>query len=927
MIKISWTKKFFIENKSIIDDSIIFFYTIVGGGVMQHLIGENWHSLKMDEIVELFESDADNGLGPLSIKHREKYFGRNALKEKKQDSHLKKFLLQFHNALIYILLGASLITALLGEWIDSGVIFGVVIINVIIGFMQEVKAQEAIESLKNMMITQAVVIRDSNKLTISSTDLVPGDIVLLESGSKVPADMRLLDTKDIKVDESMLTGESLPVLKNLDLYNQDVTLNDRKNMAYSGTYVTYGRAKGIVIATGSHTELGKIAHLIDETTSMDTPLTKKIAAFSKLLLYVILSLAAFTFIIGMLRDASAVDTFMASVALAVGAIPEGLPAAVTITLAIGVSRMAKKNSIIRKLPAVETLGSVTTICSDKTGTLTQNKMSVTNIYCSNKNYKIDGHGYEPKGDFFCQNQKLESYDDSLMSLLRVGYLCNESYLVNDNGSYTINGDPTEGALIVSAMKGGCDEHKLTNGFPRLDILPFESDRQYMVTLNKDVENDQNIIHIKGSIEKLLAMCQFEAIDEDVVEINKAKILGKAEEYASHGLRVLALAKKITENDLIQDEELEGEFIFLGLQAMMDPPRPEAIEAVKESIQAGINVVMITGDHVLTAFSISKMMSIVGEDAKFEDSVLVGTDLFKLTDAELIEKVSTVKVFARVEPEQKLRIVDALQARGEIVAMTGDGVNDAPALKQADIGIAMGLGGTEVAKEASDMILSDDNFSSIAHAVKEGRIVFDNLIKFITWTLPTNLGEGLVILLAIVLGLTLPILPVQILWINMSTAIFLGLMLVFEAGEDNIMLRKPRDPGQSILTKSMVAQMLVVGIYMLIASYLMFNYALEQGYSEEYARTIAVNIFVFTELFYLFSCKELNISVFKTNIFNNKFLLLGVGLMALSQIAYTHVGFMQSMFKSEALELQTWMQLLLISVGVLFIVELKRVFIK
>jgi len=890
---------------------------------MQHLIGENWHSLEIDNIIELFESDIDDGLRPLSIKHREDFFGENILKAVKKDSKLKKFFMQFHNALIYILLGASIVTAFLHEWVDSGVIFGVVIINVIIGYIQEVKAQEAIESLKKMMNTEAIVIRDGKKISISSVDLVPGDIVLLESGSKVPADMRLLECKNLKVDESMLTGESLPSLKNISMHKQDVTINDRDNMTYSGTYVTYGRAKGIVVATAGYTELGKIAHLIEQTTAMDTPLTKKIASFSKILLYVILALATFTFIVGVLRDKSAVDTFMASVALAVGSIPEGLPAAVTITLAIGVSRMASKNAIIRKLPAVETLGSVTTICSDKTGTLTQNKMSVTHIYCSDNTYEITGNGYEPKGDFLQDSQIIESFSDDLKEVLRAGYLCNESYLVNRDGDYNINGDPTEGALIVSTLKAGFDEHQLNKTFPRKDLLPFESDRQFMATINFDIENNQNILYLKGSVENSLNICEFESINGELINIDKDKILRKVEEFAGNGLRVLAIVKKPVDGDKIDNRLLDNKFIFLGLSAMMDPPRSEAIMAVEESIAAGINIIMITGDHALTAFSIAKSMSIISQETKFENSVLTGKELFNLKDSELIEKVASIKVFARVEPEQKLRIVDALQARGEIVAMTGDGVNDAPALKQADIGIAMGMSGTEVAKEAADMILSDDNFSSIAHAVREGRTVFNNLIKFITWTLPTNLGEGLVILVAIMLGLTLPILPVQILWINMSTAIFLGLMLVFEPEEKDIMLRKPRDPNHSILSKSMVIQMLVVGFYMLIASYSMFNYALSLGHSIEYARTIAVDIFVFVELFYLFSCKELEVSVFKTNMFNNKFLLIGVGFMAFFQIAFTHVGFMQTMFKSESLDIQTWFQILAISSGVLFVVEIKR----
>ncbi|DAB30443.1 MAG TPA: carbonate dehydratase [Sulfurimonas sp. UBA12504] len=891
---------------------------------MQHLIGESWHTLEVEAVVELFESDIEDGLAPLSIKHREAFFGKNLLKEKMQESKLKKFFIQFHNALIYILLAASLVTAFLQEWVDSGVIFTVVIINVIIGYLQELKAQEAIDSLKEMMTTEAIVIRDGIKLKISSVDLVPGDIILLESGSKIPADIRLITAKDLKIDESMLTGESLPVLKVLSAFSQDVTINDRKNMVYSGTYVTYGRAKGIVVATAEHTELGKIAHLLENTNSMETPLTKKISSFSKILLYLILALAAFTFIVGVLRENSAVAMFMASVALAVGAIPEGLPAAVTITLAIGVSRMAKKNAIIRKLPAVETLGSVTTICSDKTGTLTQNKMSVTDIYCSNALYKLSGKGYEPKGDIFLNEHKIESVDALLMEFAEAGYLCNESYLLNQEGKYTISGDPTEGALIVSALKCGCEEHQVNSFYPRVDILPFESDRQYMATLHTDTKNCQNVLFIKGSLEKIVSICDYEFINEGLHKLDKKKIVQNAEAYAARGLRVLAIAKKKTEQTKIDDEMFQEGFIFLGLAAMMDPPRTEAITAVKESLGAGIKIIMITGDHALTAFSISKMMAIVASDAKYEDTVLTGNELLSMTDSELIEKVSQVRVFARVEPEQKLRIVDALQARGEIVAMTGDGVNDAAALKQADIGIAMGLGGTEVAKEAADMILSDDNFSSITHAIREGRNVFDNLVKFITWTLPTNLGEGLVILFAIVFGLTLPILPLQILWINMATAILLGLMLVFEPQEENIMQRKPRNPSQAILTQSLIIQMLVVGIYMLLSTYIMFHYALSLGHSVEYARTIAVNIFVFIELFYLFVCKELQKSVFKTNVLNNYFLLLGVVLMVLAQLLFTHTTFMHKMFQSESLNLSTWIEILVISFGVLFVVEFKRV---
>lgn len=821
--------------------------------------------------------------------------------------------MQFHNALTYILLSASLITFLLHEYVDSGVIFAVVFINISIGFIQEIKAQHAINSLKQLMVTQAVVIRDGQKLDIASYDLLPGDIVLLESGSKVPADIRLLEVKSLKIDESMLTGESLPSSKGTENLQKEITLNDRRNMAYSGTFVTCGRAKGMVVATGDFTQIGKISTLIDEAISLQTPLTKKISSFSKILLYVILVLASFTFVVGVLRGNSAVEMFMASVALAVGAIPEGLPAALTITLAIGVSIMAKKNAIIRKLPAVETLGSVTTICSDKTGTLTQNRMFVTNIYTNDQKFTLSGSGYEPKGEFFLNEKKLESIPSSLAEILKAGYLCNESYLVNKEGSYEIKGDPTEGALIVAALKTEMSEHLYHQNFPRIDILPFESDRQYMATLHNDTLNNKTTLFVKGSIEKIFKLC--------VQDTKEAE--DRAKEYASQGLRVLALAKKDIHAMQIQEEHFQDDFEFLGLMAMMDPPRPEAIEAVKEVQAAGINVIMITGDHQHTAFSIAKMMGIIKEDAQMQDVSVQGSMLLNFSDAELIERVKDIKVFARVEPEQKLRIVDALQARGEIVAMTGDGVNDAPALKQANIGIAMGIGGTEVAKEASDMVLSDDNFSSIAHAVKEGRNVFDNLVKFITWTLPTNLGEGLVILFAILFGLTLPILPVQILWINMSTAVLLGLMLVFEPKEDDIMKRPPRDPKEPILTKALIYQMVVVGFYMLIGSYALFSHYLAEGYSIEYARTIAVNIFVFTELFYLFNCKELRKSLFQTQIFNNKYLIAGAVSMAVIQVLYTHSEFMNHVFKSEPLDLKTWGIILAVSVMVLFVVEIAQ----
>ncbi|MEA2028485.1 MAG: HAD-IC family P-type ATPase, partial [Campylobacterota bacterium] len=624
---------------------------------MKQMMREDWHALEEREVLDTLQSESQRGLSLEAIDERQALFGANQLKAKEQDSRLKTFLMQFHNALIYILLAASLITAILGEWVDSGVIFGVVIINVIVGYLQEVKASEAIEALKKMMVSQADVIRDAQVLSISSLDIVPGDIVLLESGDKIPADLRLIEAKELRIDESMLTGESLPAQKELGKLAPNTTLNDRVNMAFSGSYVTYGRAKGVVVATAGYTQIGKIATMIDEAQENQTPLTQKIDSFSRVLLYLILGLAVVTFVVGVLRESSMLDTFMASVALAVGAIPEGLPAAVTVTLAIGVDRMARKNAIIRKLPAVETLGSVTTICTDKTGTLTQNQMSVTDIYANGQFYKLNGNHASMEGEILYNGIRVDLFGEPLRETLRAGYLCNEAYLSHNGDGVELVGDPTETALIVSALKSDLEQSSIEKRFERLDILPFESRNQYMATLHRDKRNRQNIIYIKGSVEKLLPKCSVE---------DQSKILKVVSDYADRGLRVLLIAKKLTSDTCIKSNNLEDEFTFLGLQAMMDPPKQEAITAVKESHSAGINIIMITGDHAHTAFSIAKMMSIVAHDASFEEVVLRGSELLTLSDAELTQKLATIKVFARVEPKQKLRIVNALQARGEIV---------------------------------------------------------------------------------------------------------------------------------------------------------------------------------------------------------------------------------------------------------------------
>jgi Ca2+-transporting ATPase len=608
------------------------------------------------------------------------------------------------------------------------------------------------------------------------------------------------------------------------------------------------------------------------------------------------------------------EMFMAAVALAVGAIPEGLPAALTITLAIGVSKMAKRHAIIRKLPAVETLGSTNVICSDKTGTLTKNQMTVQHIYTIGNSFEVTGIGYEPKGEFLPSKQNINPLDDLVLrECLVAGMLCNDSNLVTIDNNWRIEGDPTEGALLVSAEKFGLSRDSFQKEMTRIDSIPFESEYQYMATLHKNPANQYNTVYIKGSVERIISRCSKTLLPSgEMVNIDETRILDATHELAKKGLRVLAFAflwvdKSKTE---INHSDLSENLVFLGLQAMIDPPRPEAIRAIQICHKAGITVKMITGDHEMTALSIAQRIGIVKEHAgNPENQVINGKRIAELTDEELIELAKQVNVFARVAPEHKLRLVKALQSQGDIVAMTGDGVNDAPSLRQANIGIAMGITGTDVTKETADMILTDDNFSSIEAAVEEGRGVFDNLKKFITWTLPTNFGEGLVILLAVAAGVALPITPVQILWINMTTAILLGLMLAFEKIEPDAMTRPPRKANQSILTSDLIIRIVIVGILLCAGAFGFFEYALKQGKSIELARTIAVNIFVFGELFYLFNCRSLHYSMFKIGVFSNPLIWLGVVSMILLQLLFTYAPFMNQAFHTTPIDPTDWLYII------------------
>ncbi len=889
------------------------------------------HQLPVHEVLLLLETDASRGLTHDEASRRLQRFGPNVLPLIRRHGPFIRFLLQCHHPLIYILLAATVITALLGEWVDASVIFGVVLVNAIVGFIQESRAERALEALMLMVKTEATVLREGEKHQISSSDVVPGDVVLVQSGDKVPADLRLISIHELQVDESALTGESVPVVKEELLLPPDTVLAYRRNMDYSGTLVTYGQGVGVAVGTGTVTEIGRIHQLIGSAADIATPLTKKIAHFSQILTVVILGLAAVTFGIGMWRGQAAAEMFMAAVALAVGAIPEGLPAAVTITLAIGVNRMAKRQAIIRKLPAVETLGSTTVICSDKTGTLTENQMTVQAIVAGGQEFAVSGTGYEPIGTIERDGMAMDlGKAPALRECVLAGMLCNDSQLVERDHQWMIVGDPTEGALLVAARKGGLDVKKASEHSPRVDVIPFESQRQYMATLHHRTDDASKVVYIKGAMEKVLSLCTQER-DPDGRErpCDPDTIHRAAHTLAERGLRLLGFAQGIVSsetNKLDPSQHLSG-LIWLGLQGMMDPPRSEAIGAVQTCQRAGIAVKMITGDHAMTARAIAQKIGLGAATVPHgrAQRFMTGSDLAACAVNELSDAANETVVFARVAPEQKLRLVEALQARGHVVAMTGDGVNAAPALKQADIGIAMGRGGTEVAKEAADMILTNDNFASIEAAVEEGRGVFDNLTKFIVWTLPTNMGEGLVILMAIGAGLALPILPVQILWINMTTAVALGLMLAFEPKEAGIMQRSPRDPSRPLLTGELVWRILLVGALLLAGAFGLFLWVQSTGGTLEEARTVAVNVFVIVELFYLFNCRSLDRSMFQLGLFSNPWVTWGVLTTIGLQLLFTYAPAMNFLFHTAPIDWATWIPIIGIGLGSYFIVELEKWF--
>ncbi|MGB4674946.1 MAG: cation-transporting P-type ATPase [Azovibrio sp.] len=877
-----------------------------------------WHQESAAQALKIQASRRD-GLDAEMVQERRNRFGPNRLTPPKKKGPLMRFLLQFHNVLIYVLLVAAGVTAALGEWVDTGVILGVVLINGLIGFIQEGKAEKSLDAIRNLLSLHATVLRSGQRLEIAAEDLVPGDIVLLSPGDKVPADLRLIETRNLRIEEAALTGESEPVEKNPEPVAAEAAIGDRTCMAYSGTLVVFGQGRGLVVGTADQTEIGRIGRMLANVEDISTPLLKQTARFGQGLTLAIMALTVFSLVFGIaVHGYGAAQMFLAAVGIAVAAVPEGLPAVMTITLAIGVQRMAARQAIIRRMPAVETLGAVTVICTDKTGTLTKNEMTVQRLVTADRVLDVEGIGYTPRGGFSCAGRELRLEElPELAEIGRIALLCNDATLEKKNGKWVLQGDPTEGALLTLGRKTGLEPHFEAEASPRIDVIPFESQHRFMATLHHD-HAGHAFAFIKGAPEEILTVCTRQRQAGQDQALDAAFWQAQIEAMAQAGQRVLALAMTPMppEKTHLTFADLQTDLTLVALAGIMDPPREEAIAAVAQCQAAGIRVKMITGDHSVTAQAVGKIMGIGSNDR-----TLTGTEIETLDDEAICLAVRDTDVFARASPEHKLRLVQAMQANGEVVSMTGDGVNDAPALKQADVGVAMGLKGTEAAKEAAEMVLANDNFASIAAAVEEGRTVYDNLRKAIIYILPTSSGQAAMVLIAVLLGMTLPITPVQILWVNMVTAITLSMAFAFERPEANIMKRPPRNPTEPLVNGFMLWRIGFVTLLMVLVSFGLFLWEQNQGASVEVSRTVAVNALVVAEMFYLFNCRSLQGSILnREGFFGNTLALQAIGGLFLLQLAFTYLPLMQEMFHTAAIDAAAWLRIFVAGVLLLLIVE-------
>jgi magnesium-transporting ATPase (P-type) len=880
------------------------------------------HALPVDDVLSSVQSRRD-GLTAAEAAERLKAVGRNQLPAPPKEGLLKRFFKHFNDILIYILVFAGIAKAFLGHWVDACVILAVAVINAVVGFLQEGKAEEALEGIRKMLSLRAHTRREAEWVELDAAELVPGDIVRLRSGDRVPADVRLVEAVNLRIEESALTGESVPTDKKIEPTDANAGIGDRRCMAYSGTLVAAGRGVGVVVATGAATELGRISRMMAEVESLATPLTRQMAAFGKVLSYAILGMAVLMFLIGWLLHGLSIDElFSAAIGFAVAAIPEGLPAIMTITLALGVQRMVQRNAITRKLTAVETLGSVTVICSDKTGTLTRNEMTARHIVTKVGQYDVDGIGYAPEGQISRDGQVSPlTANPDLQTLVEVMAVCNDSEIAQEDGHWKVIGEPTEGALRTLGQKANFDRAN----YQRLALVPFESENKFMATLDRMPANGLRIL-LKGAPDRLLSRCAEQRSASGAAEpLDLAFWEKQIDTLGGQGLRVLAAASREMKEDKkdLTMGDLDKDLVFLGLVGIIDPPRPEAIEAIAACKQAGIRVKMITGDHAGTATAIGREMGIT-ENPK----AVTGAELEAASDEELRGIVHDSDIFARTSPEHKLRLVQALQANNEVVAMTGDGMNDAPALKRADVGVAMGIKGTEATKEAAEIVLADDNFASIERAVEEGRTIYDNLQKAILFILPTNGAQSLVILVAVLLGLDLPLSPVQILWANMVTAVTLSLALAYEPSEPGLMRRPPRRPGAPILGDHALWRIALVSLLIGGATTAVFLYEEHKGYSIEMAQTMAVNTLVLAQVFYLFNSRFLRESSLRLDLlFTNRVVWIAIGVLAILQLLFVYVPFLNLWFQSAPIPAGDWLLPIAVGFAIFLIVEAEKALLR
>jgi len=873
-----------------------------------------WHAADEEVVLEALGVSRE-GLSTSAATERLDQVGPNTLPKAAGRSALRRFLAQFNNVLIYVLLGAAALTAALAHWVDTGVILAVVVANAIIGFIQEGRAEQAMDAIRQMLAPKSSVLRDGGRRSIDSAFLVPGDIVLLEAGEKIPADVRLLEAAGLRVEEAILTGESVPVDKRTMAVAPTAPIGDRSSMAFSGTLVAAGAGRGVVVATGGATEIGRISGLLSTVETLTTPLVRQMDGFARWLTILVLLIAAVLLAYGyFVAHMPFAELFMIVVSIAVAAIPAGLPAILTITLAIGVQAMARRNAIIRRLPAIETLGSVAVICTDKTGTLTRNEMMVTTLAGPTHTYAVSGVGYAPEGGIGLDQAEADLAEHPLLlEFARVSELCNDAALRNHQDDWTVEGDPMEGALKALAGKIMQPGPNPFAAWRRLDTIPFDAAHRYMAVLYKDPDGHA-WISAKGAPERILAMCSGQlGADGRVEALDRAAWDRRIEAIAAQGQRVLALARREAPGDQtsLDAADLEAQLVLVGLVGLIDPPRAEAIAAVAECRQAGIRVKMITGDHAGTAAAIARQIGLENPDR-----VLNGAALEQMDDAQLASVVIDTDVFARTSPEHKLRLVTALQSHQLTVAMTGDGVNDAPALKRADAGIAMGQKGSEAAKEASDLVLADDNFASIVAAVREGRTVYDNIRKVVSWTLPTNAGETMTIIVALLLGLALPITAIQILWINLITAVTLGIALAFEPTEPNTMKRPPRRRGEPLLSGELVWHIVLVSTLFLAAVFGIYAYAVDRGHAPELARTMALNTLVVLEIFHLFFIRNIyGTSLTWEAVKGTRVIWICVVAITAAQLLVTYFPPLQQVFGTRAVPLTDG--ILIVAVGAVF----------